>query len=65
MGQVGLRRFRPHSPHDGKKPQGYRGFWKAVGQVGLARARVIWMGINYLSSLVSIDKRSSLFFLLE
>jgi hypothetical protein len=61
VGQVGLRRFRPHLPHKAKKPHGNCGLQKGVGQVGLARARVIWRGINYLSSLVSIEKRFSYF----
>jgi hypothetical protein len=35
---VGLRRFRPHLPHNTKKTEVNCGFWKVVGQVGLARA---------------------------
>jgi hypothetical protein len=43
---VGLRRFRPHLLHNTKKTEVNCGFWKVVGQVGLARARVIWRGIK-------------------
>ena len=35
---MGLRRFRPHLPHNDKNTKGNCGFRKAVGQVGLARA---------------------------
>ena len=38
VGQVGLRRFRPHLLHNDKKTHVNCGFQKVVGQVGLARA---------------------------
>jgi hypothetical protein len=43
---VGLSEFRPHLPHNLKKHEEDRGLQKVVGQVGLARARVIWRGIK-------------------